>query len=111
MLKKVEKFQLMENQLLKSWLKEFEVEMTIVEWIQAIGITEELMERLKKVIFMFLKMSYFEIGLIFEKAEPFGNSWMSCDPFKIWMVSLTESMQKWLGWKEEEEFEALRIHL
>jgi len=25
-------------------------------------------------MFMFLKMSYFKIGLIFEKAEPFGNS-------------------------------------
>ena len=38
-------------------------------------------------IFMFLKLSYFKIGLIFEKAELFGKSWISCEHFKIWMVS------------------------
>ena len=43
-------------------------------------------------IVMFLKLSYFKIGLVFEKAESFGNSWMSCDPFKVWMVSLAERM-------------------
>jgi len=58
---------------------------------------------------MFLKQLYFKIGLIFEKAAQ-----MSCDPFKVWMVSLDKSMKKWLGWKEEEVFEelkALAIHL
>ena len=45
-----------------------------------------------EVFFMFLKLSFFKIGLIFEKADPFGNTWMSCDPFKIWMGSLAEIM-------------------
>ena len=59
-------------------------------------------------MFMFLKLSYFKIALIFEKAESFGNSWMSCDPFKVSMVSLAENLQKLLGWKEEEVFEELK---
>jgi len=44
--------------------------------LKSIGKAEDLMKGLKKskVFFMFLKLSYFKIGLIFEKADPFGNT-------------------------------------
>ena len=45
-----------------------------------------------EVFFMFLKLNQNRLNI--RKDEPFGNSWMSCDMFKVWKVSPAESMRK-----------------